>query len=387
MWFFCSHKPKIMRHNFKCYLLLPILLVFGNIHAQGPYIIPVVFHILHENGPENIADSQVYDAMRILNNDFNKRNADTADVIPPFQNLIADVGIQFQLASLDPNGNPTNGIDRIQSTYTDSGGFMCMINQWNPHNYLNVWTVRGFPLANGNGSGGPVLPATADSFPNEDGIVMLNSYTGSIGTGSPYTSRSLTHNVGHYLNLQHTWGGIGVPPPGVACGDDSVQDTPITKGWEYCPYESEAAVCDTTIVENYQNYMEYSFCSCMFTPGQKARMLNALNSPIAHRDSLFMLSNLIHTGVTTAITVNSLPSVSIYPNPFNSSVEISGLTDRKYMISLDDILGREVVHEKIVQVPAGSLVSLDLSAITTSGVYLMKIFDGQLTSTFKLVKQ
>ncbi len=369
-----------MSHNFKFYLLLPILLAFGNIHAQGPYIIPVVFHILHENGPENIADSQVYDAMRILNNDFNKRNADTAAVIPPFDSLIADVGIQFQLAGLDPNGNPTTGIDRIQTTYTDSGGFVSMINQWNPHNYLNIWTIR----QSLDSLFEPVFPATADSFPNEDGVEILNSYVGSIGTSSVITSRTLTHLLGHYLNLLHTWGFGTV---GISCGDDSIQDTPITKGWDYCPAEADAAVCDTAIVENYQNFMEFSQCRCMFTPDQKARMLNALNSPVAHRDSLFMLSNRVHTGVTTGITVNSLPSLSAYPNPFNSSVEIGGLSDGKYMISVDDILGREVTQEKIVQVPAGGLVSLDLSAITTSGVYLMKIFDGQLTSTFKLVKQ
>ena len=68
----------------------------------GNYTIPVVFHIIHENGVENIADEQVFDAMRILNDDFNKLNSDWQNVRPEFVGIVSDVGVNFELAKKDP---------------------------------------------------------------------------------------------------------------------------------------------------------------------------------------------------------------------------------------------------------------------------------------------
>ena len=76
------------------------------------YIIPVVFHILHRGGVENIPDEQVYDQMRIINEDFRKLNESINNVIPEFQGVAADCEIEFRLAKLDPEGNCTNGIIR-----------------------------------------------------------------------------------------------------------------------------------------------------------------------------------------------------------------------------------------------------------------------------------
>ena len=68
------------------------------------YTIPVVFHIIHNNGPENISDAQVIDAVRILNEDFNRLNPDWPNVRPDFLPLVADVGVEFKLAKRDPQG-------------------------------------------------------------------------------------------------------------------------------------------------------------------------------------------------------------------------------------------------------------------------------------------
>jgi len=76
------------------------------------FTIPIVFHILHYDGAENIADAQIYDAMDILNQDYRLLNSDTSQVIPEFKNLYADAGIEFKLATIDPFGNCTNGIVR-----------------------------------------------------------------------------------------------------------------------------------------------------------------------------------------------------------------------------------------------------------------------------------
>lgn len=268
---------------------------------SGPIIIPLVFHILHKGGNENISDQQVMDEVRILNEDYNKRNADTADVISEFKSIIADVGIEFRLAKIDPNGNCTNGIEHIYSSQAIlGGGDFAKLNPWPREKYLNVWVVNKLEDGVAGYAYYPSSVSGQAELPGKDGVIILQNYIGSIGTSSYYTSRALTHEIGHYLNLKHCWGDSN--NPGVACGDDDVQDTPETKGWLTCPSPANSAVCNPPIKENFQNYMEYSYCSRMFTNGQKDRMLAALNSGVSSRSSLWSSANLSATGIedTTA---------------------------------------------------------------------------------------
>ena len=69
------------------------------------YIIPVVFHVIHDNGPENIETAQILDAMAVLNADFRKLNADTAQIVAGYLDIAADVDVEFRLAKRDPEGN------------------------------------------------------------------------------------------------------------------------------------------------------------------------------------------------------------------------------------------------------------------------------------------
>src|SRR5436190_7959841 len=94
------------------------------------YTIPVVFHIVHNYGPENISDEQVLDAVRILNRDYRKQNSDTTDIVPAFRSIAADIGIQFKLANIDPAGKCTNGIDRVVSTKTYNADDASKLNYW-----------------------------------------------------------------------------------------------------------------------------------------------------------------------------------------------------------------------------------------------------------------
>lgn len=280
--------------------------------ASGNYTIPVVFHILHTGGGENISDAQVQDAVNILTRDFNKQNADTIDVVLAFKNLIGNAQIEFHLATKDPNGNCTNGIVRHWDTKTDwSGNFNDYIYTWPSTKYLNVYVVKtigsgaaGYTYLPGSG-----IPAAADA------IVILNGYVGSVGTGNSGTSRALTHEVGHWLNLPHVWGGTN--QPGVACGDDGVADTPISKGYSSCSLGSPI-FCTPGVVENIQNYMEYAYCQRMYTIGQATRMQNAINSPVSGRNNLSTPNNLAATGIVNPATncipdlnINVLPSFSV----------------------------------------------------------------------------
>lgn len=265
--------------------------------SGNPYIIPVVFHIIHNYGPENIDDSQVLDAVRLINEQYRKENADTSSIIPEFKNIAADCEIEFRIAQLDPNGNCTSGITRTVSPLTSIGDHQVKsLIQWPPDRYLNVYICeQAAGLA-----GHSMMPPAADTIPQWDGIVMQHAYVGSIGTSSPFKKTVLSHEIGHFLNLQHIWGGNNVPNyyylPVASAGncafDDDVTDTPNTVGWQSCNISGQS--CGS--LDNVQNYMDYSYCSMMFTEGQKLRMHAALNSTVANRKNLWQPSNLIATG-------------------------------------------------------------------------------------------
>lgn len=262
-----------------------------NMHGSN-YTIPVVVHIIHNNGPENISDAQVYDAVEVINDDFNKLNNDWSNVNSAFVGLVADIGIEFRLAQKDPNGNCTNGITRTVSTLTNDGTqTMKNLIQWPRDSYMNVWIA-----ASADGSAGYTLtPGSVDGFwaAGADGIVMQHIYFGRIGTGSVGRSRTWTHETGHWLNLRHLWGGTNDPGVASNCNsDDNVTDTPNTMGWTSCNTNGQS--CGS--LDNVENYMEYSYCSKMFTEGQKSRMLSALTSGTADRNELWSNSNLVATG-------------------------------------------------------------------------------------------
>ncbi len=268
--------------------------------SAATYIIPVVFHVIHNYGVENISDAQILDGIDILNKTFRKQLADTASIVSVFKPLHADCDIEFRLAQLDPNGHCTSGINRIASPLTAIGDqSVKALIHWPPAKYLNVYIV-----ANAAGLAGHcVWPSDADTIPAWDGIVIGYNYVGSIGTSNYTQSVALAHECGHYLNLQHIWGGNNVPgfyyypcaDPNKDCAvDDLVADTPPTIGWLSC--NLTGASCGNT-VDMVQNAMDYSYCNRMFTYGQKARMQACLNSPIASRNNLWQTANLIATGV------------------------------------------------------------------------------------------
>lgn len=245
--------------------------------------IPVVFHILHEYGPENITDAQIYRQMEILNEDFMKLNADTAIVIPEFLPVLGNARIQFVLATMDPWGNCTSGINRYFTHETRIGDDNSKLNFWPRFRYLNIWVVRS--MENGV-AGYAYLPSSVEGSNFwRDGIMIRHNFIGDIGTGSPLNSRALTHEVGHYLGLAHPWGPTNNPGLPVNCTtDDGIDDTPNTIGWTTC--NLQGASCGS--LDNVQNFMDYSYCSTMFTTGQVNFMRTILNSTISSRRALWL---------------------------------------------------------------------------------------------------
>jgi len=265
-------------------------------------VIPVVFHVIHEGGPENISRTQLLNQIETLNEDFRRLNADTTNTPGPFKPLGADTEIEFRLATLDPNGACTDGVVRLFSPLTNNArNNVKALSYWPSNKYLNIWVVK--TIENTSGSAGIVLGFA--QFPGgsalTDGIVLRHDYTGKIGTAANTNNegRTATHEVGHWLNLRHIWGDG-------QCASDFVTDTPTHFGpnQSNCPTFPSPSNCSGNGANGdmFTNYMDYTNGSCqnMFSIGQAARMNAALSSTVSGRNNLWSSQNLTATGTTGA---------------------------------------------------------------------------------------
>ena len=294
-------------------------------------LIPIVFHVVHDNGPENISDAQIHEAIVQMNEDFSATNAGLSEVHPNFTEIVADIGMGFRLADFDPNGQPTTGINRIQSELTYNGSDIALkqLVQWDPTMYLNVWVVNSSD--GGNGSAFAFYPADVEGSASiYDGVVSSYWAVGRTETAVWTHYKILTHEVGHWANLKHTWGDQSGNQSTAGCGfDDAVDDTPNTIGNTGC--DLEAISCGSP--DNVQNYMDYSNCSNMFTEGQKERMLATMCSDVAGRNNIWSAEN--HALVF--LQDEFLPRMVYLQSAFSESFANDGTVDSEIGIELLDL--------------------------------------------------
>ena len=174
---------------------------------------------------------------------------------------------------------------------------------WAGNKYLNIFICGDI----GGAAGYTTKPSGWSANQMTNGIWVKHNYVGSIGTSSTGTSRTLTHELGHWLNLDHTWGGNNNPGNTTSCStDDNVQDTPNCIGVTSCALNSNTCNSDDaywagitgnlTMKDNVENYMDYSYCVKMFTQGQKTRMRTALQSNTTGRANVISSTNLTAVG-------------------------------------------------------------------------------------------
>jgi hypothetical protein len=261
--------------------------------------IPVVVHVLYSTASENISDAQIQSQIAVLNEDFHKLNADANKTPAAFAGLAADPGIQFVLAKRSPSGTATTGIERKSSTTTSwgtadkikkasTGG----LDAWPAGQYLNLWvgTIGGGILGYAQFPGGAAAT---------DGVVISPVYFGRTGTvTAPYNlGRTGSHEVGHWLNLNHIWG-----DDGTACtGTDNVADTPNQADENYGkPVFPQVSCSNGPNGDMFMNYMDYTDDAAMymFSTGQSTRM-NALFASGGSRASLLTSQGGVAPGGTT----------------------------------------------------------------------------------------
>lgn len=257
--------------------------IYNTAISRNEIVIPVVFHIIWSKSEENLSDEIILSQIQVLNEDFNRNNVDLINVPNTFQKYVGNPGISFCLATIDPTGRPMQGIVR---TFTDidkiggqfefeSGRKLIKHNDlggssaWDTDRYLNIWVssrqdgILGFST----------FPEEA-LLEGEDGIEIDFRAIG-IKENVNYNfnlGRTLTHEIGHYLNLDHLWGKT------ISCNNegDMVDDTPV-QGEAYfgCPNEPQYSCDSRDMISNFMNFTDDK-CLNFFTRGQSSRMLDAL---------------------------------------------------------------------------------------------------------------
>ena len=235
--------------------------------------LPVVVHIIHDNGPENISDAQVQKAIQHLNEAYaNIGYYDPTDGV--------DTHIQFCLAQRDPDNQPTNGITRDVSPYTNMSSTTPQqdelniknTNRWDPFSYINIWIIRSIP---GAVAGFAYLPPAHGSI--LDGLMIEAQYFG-VTEGYDVV---VTHEMGHYLGLYHTFEG-GCTNNDCSLDGDRICDTPPDQSTASLSCGQTMNSCSTDALSGFttdendltKDYMDYGNVACMteFTQGQADRM-------------------------------------------------------------------------------------------------------------------
>lgn len=276
---------------------------------QQVYEIPVVIHILHTGdsigSAYNPTDQQILDAIEYLNGVYSGSHP---TMEPEGPDAAGDIGIRFVLAKRDPDCNPTNGIHRVDMSanaeYLSVGARHNDVDYdialkspvaWQPSQYYNIYVVN--KINGKDGTSGQFIAGFA-YFPSNsivDGVVMLASQMKA-------NSKTLAHEMGHAFNLYHpfegSWRNDICPSP----TNDEVDDTdPISynanaSGDVNFTCRTGANKCNNQLPYNIRtenNFMNYTNCFTLFTPGQKDRIRASLL--LEERHSLINSTALLET--------------------------------------------------------------------------------------------
>lgn len=357
------------------------------------YVIPVVFHVYGQNqGGYQVNENIIEGALEGLNADYHGLNSDFDLVHQEFLDIRGMLPeIEFVLAQLDPDGNPTNGIVNhpVASGYGNGGGYDDLIaaDSWDNYMYMNIYIQHD--LYNDGVTNNSGVAWYPDTWMSDNGlarIVYNGAYLGENADWEPEFASTLTHEYGHWLNLRHTFN------EGCTYPNDMVDDTPPCDYWwkGYGCHPNNLAQlpmnCEEDLI-NAENYMDYAGaygCYRMFTQGQVARMVTALNHP--SRFPLWQQENLVAVGLeeycepTVSIEELSVLPLSIQPTLSDGRIQLVGVEalSTNFEINIYSTTGQLVHNERRM---GGGSCDLSLAHLT-SGIYVLNLTGSSQTIRF-----
>ena len=296
--------------------------------SVSDYRIPVVVHVLRNDAGTlgDLSFEMVQSGIDILNEDMNALVGTNGE--PG-----TEARIEFYLADTDPDGNPTNGVTYTNNTgwYNDSGTYYNSLG-WDTERYLNIYTntaggflgyVAGFPA---DGTAGQ---------PQDRVVVLWEAYGRDGAYGPPFDQgRTLTHEVGHYLGLFHTFQG-GCDSGSCYTQSDLICDTNSESGPHFGCTNGTSSCGSVDPIENYMDYSD-DLCMNQFTPEQVNRMRCSL---LNYRPLLYTIGAACSTGVagfgSAAVQPDTLVTVRVRDCDLNVNDDETEALDVRVYSDLD----------------------------------------------------
>ncbi|HNW96956.1 MAG TPA: M43 family zinc metalloprotease [Bacteroidales bacterium] len=357
-----------------------------NYEQKTVVTIPVVVHVVYKTTAQAISLTRVQEQIDILNIDYAGLNTN-GNMGAFASSLKANTELQFCLATKDPNGSPTTGVEYKQTTvtswtyddmvkYSSNGG----ADQWNPNKYMNIWVC----VLGGGLCGYAEFPVTGLS--NTYGVVIHYQYFGKTGASAPYNKGgTTTHEIGHCFNLYHIWG-----DESGCSGSDYCNDTPNQASENYdCPTGVLTDACATTSPGfMYMNFMDYTEDACYhnFTPNQKARIQACFaTGPLKNLGTANSTYSLCSNAAVNDIINDK--EIKLFPNPTNNefTIDFSGYEKTDVNIDVYNMIGEHI--KSITYDGTTDKMTINISS-ENSGIYIVNIqtTEGNVIRRISLLK-